>query len=311
MILKKLIWQEAYRPTTVKDVISTYTEQILRAMNDPMRMQNYIFYSKIGGTGKTSMCKAIVKDLQCDTLNLNASDERSIDTIRTKVKNFMTSVSINKNCKKCIIMDEGEKLTKDASDALKNMMEEYSANCFILLTTNNIRKIPQPLQTRFKVLEFTAPGKKEIYEYLENICKKENLEYDESGLNKTIESYYPSLRNMVNALQDLYNQNKGVFEKNIIFHMDEYTDLWLKIKQYNFEYLKNYIINNNIDCLEFNRYIFNRLMKNEDPEINNITLIKILQILARNERDFNLGADLNIIFISSIFDIMKIIKDKQ
>jgi replication factor C small subunit len=106
--IKEMIWQEKYRPVHVKDVICDFNEQILKAITNPLSMQNYIFYSRTGGTGKTSMSKAIINDLQCDYLNLNASDERSIDTIRTKVKDFMRTTSTNPNVKKCILWMKGK-----------------------------------------------------------------------------------------------------------------------------------------------------------------------------------------------------------
>ena len=301
--LKNLLWQEKYRPQKVSDVISPFTKQILKAMENPMAIQNFIFYSRMGGTGKTSMSKAIVNDLKCDTLNLNASDERSIDTIRNKVKNFMISQSSNPNCKKCIIMDEGEKLTKDASDALKNTMEEYSANCFIILTTNNINKIPEPLQTRFKIFEFIQPNKHDIYSYLENICKIESVKFDEEGLNTLIDMYYPSIRKMVNHLQDLKNQEVDIIKNNITKQNSLYDRIWQLILKQDYKNTKKIILENSIDCVELNNYIFNELDK-----VELIKEIQIIKILALNEYKFSVGADSNLIFISSMIDIIKVLR---
>lgn len=305
MELKNLIWQEKYRPVNVKDVISPFKEQILKAMENPMAIQNFIFYSRVGGTGKTSMSKAIVNDLQCDVLNLNASDERSIDTIRTKVKDFMIMRGVNNNCKKCIIMDEGEKLTKDAADALKNMMEEYSSNCFVILTTNNINKIPQPLQTRFKLFEFITPDKNKVFEYLKVICLNEQIKYSDDGIKALINIYYPSIRKMVNHLQDMYNQDLPIYENNIKKDDHIYNDIWGAIKKQDYNKVKLMIIEKGIDCEELNKFIFNEII-NGDVELK--YEIKLIQILARNERDIKLGSDKIIIFISSIPEIIKILR---
>lgn len=304
--LKKLVWQEQYRPKNVKDVISPFTKQILTALENPMIIQNFIFYSRMGGTGKTSMSKAIVNDLQCDYLSLNASDERSIETIRSKVKEFMLTKSSNPNCKKCIIMDEGEKLTKDAADALKNMMEEYSANCFIILTTNNISKIPEPLQTRFKIFEFTQPDKQEVFKYLINICDNENLKYEEEGIKKLIDIHYPSIRKMVNHLQDLYYQNTPIYQNNIKKSTEVFDELWEEIKKSNYNDVKVNIITKGLDCEEMNKHIFSLLL-NGDVELKKE--IKLIPLLARNERDFKLGADKQIIFISSLPEMIKILRE--
>lgn len=301
--LKEMIWQEKYRPVSVKDVITPFTDQILNAMSKPMSIQNFIFYSRRGGTGKTSMSKAIVNDLKCDYLNLNASDERSIDTVRTKVKEFMLTKSSNPNCKKCIIMDEGEKLTKDAADALKNMLEEYSANCFIILTTNNINKIPEPLQTRFKILEFVSPDKVEVYAYLKNICEKENLISTNEGLNKLIDIHYPSIRKMINHLQDLFNQKKSISIENILKDSELYDSLWNLILQQDYVKAKIKILEEGIDCEELNNYIFENIGK-----LDLIKEIKIVPLLARNEKDFKFGCDKSMVFIATMIDIIKVLR---
>jgi replication factor C small subunit len=303
--LKNMIWQEKYRPTSVKNVISPFTEQILNAMKNPKAMQNFILYSRMGGTGKTSMSKAIVNDLQCDVLNLNASDERSIETIRTKVKDFMVMQSSNENSKKCIIMDEGEKLTKDAADALKNMMEEYSSNSFVILTTNNIHKIPEPLQTRFKIFEFIQPQKNKIYTYLEQICRDENLSFTEDGLKKVIDINYPSIRKMVNLLQDLKNQNSQVHPDVILKDNSLLNNIWELIKKQNYKEVKQEIISKGVDCEELNKFIFDDVIGGDLPLMKEI---KFTQLLAKNERDMKLGADKIITFIASLPDMIKIIR---
>ena len=302
-ILVNEIWQEKYRPTTVKDVISPFNTQILNAMKNPMMIQNYIFYSRIGGTGKTSMSKAIVNDLKCDVLNLNASNERSIDTIRTKVKDFMIGQSSNTDCKKCIIMDEGEKLTKDAADALKNMMEEYSSNAFIILTTNNLQKIPGPLQTRFKIFEFVQPNKQNIHEYIQNICEVEKLEYNGLGINKLLDIHYPSIRKMVNHLQDLKNQNIALTPQSVEKDKSLYDFIWKLIIKEDYINAKKEIISRGVDCSVLNHFIFGEIDK-----LKLVHNIQIVQILANNEYKFSVGADKNIVFIASIVSIIKVLR---
>ena len=123
MDLKNTIWNEKYRPNTVSNVISPHTSKIKKYLKNPLSLPNFLFYSKVGGTGKSSMAKAIVNNLGCDVLTLNASADRSIENIRTRVKDFARSKSTN-GVRKCVFMDEGEKLTKDAMDALKNISDE-------------------------------------------------------------------------------------------------------------------------------------------------------------------------------------------
>ena len=303
--MKNLIWQEKYRPKTVADVISPFTEQIQQAMENPLAIQNFIFYSKMGGTGKTSMSKAIVNDLQCDVLNLNASDERSIDTIRTKVKEFMRNQSSNPNSKKCIIMDEGEKLTRDAQDAMKNMMEEYSANVFVVLTTNNIQKLSEPLKNRFKVFEFIQPNKNDVAKRIQYICEQEGLEYTQEGVEAVVQTHYPSVRGMVNHLQDLYYQKKKVEPQNVTAFQQVYEDVWGDIQNALFTKVKKQVYKEGIDCTELNSFIFDWLMRNDYDVAKEV---KLLPLLARNERDFKLGCNPANIFVASLPDMMKVLR---
>jgi len=300
--MKNIIWNLKYRPSTVKNVVSPHTQTILKYLENSQSIPNFLFHSTIGGTGKTSMAKAIVKDLGCDYLMLNASEDRSIQTIREKVKHFARTQSSN-GLKKAIVMDEGEKLTKDAADALKNMIEEYGENTFYIFTTNNISKINQPMQSRFVCYEFSQPDKHDIYTYLENICNSEKMNYVEGALNKLIDINYPSIRKCVNYLQDLKIQEKDVLINNIKKADEEFLKIWAMIKDKKFIELKKYLYENGTDCLMLNRWIFDNLF-NEKFELK--TLIKLVQLSARNEKEMK-GADKTIIFIGTLPEMMSVL----
>ena len=301
------IWQEKYRPRKVNDVISPFTNEISQSMKNPKAIQNYIFYSRVGGTGKTTMGEAIVEELQCDVLNLNASDARSIDNIRSTVKDYISTMSSNPNCKKCVIMDEGEQLTNDAQKALKGMVEDYSSNCFFIITTNHLKKIDSALTTRFAVYEFINPDKKQIKQYLQNICNSENLKFDDDGLDKLINIHYPSIRIMVNELQKLYNRKLDVTVQNVKRHDEIYKQLWDDITLSKYNEVKTYILKNNINCEELNSYLFYYIVEQNNTKIE----IKLIPVFARNERDFKLGADSTLVFISSLPEIIKHIRSEN
>jgi len=302
-VIEEKVWQEKYRPIHVAEVISIHTEKILKQLENPKSIQNFLFHSRIGGTGKTSMAKAIIKDLGCDFKALNASKDRSIDTIRTTINDFCCSTSSNSNLKKCVWMDEGEKLTKDAMDALKNMIETYSSNAFFIFTTNNINKINQPMQSRFNVMEFGRPEKTTIGLYLHNICIKENMKYDSDAIDKLRDIHYPSIRCMVNHLQDLKLDNKDVIRENITSASKEFDLLWELIKQKKYNDVRTTIIKDSYDVLLFNKYIFEKII---DDTIPFGISAKIIKIVARNERDFGLGADKTITFVASLPEIMAV-----
>lgn len=300
------IWQEKHRPQTVKDVISVHTPKILKHLENPLAIQNFLFHSRIGGTGKTSMAKAIKNDLKCDYLMLNASKDRSIEIVRTKVADFCMSKSNNPNAKRMVWMDEGEKLTKDAMDALKNMIEMYEANAFFVFTTNDINKIPQPMQSRFNVMEFSQPDKQEVVAYIKKVLDSEEQIYDIEAIVKLVDQEYPSIRAMVNRLQDMVIEGKPIIEENIVKDTAFFDSIWEQIKTLDFKAVKKVLYEKGVDCEGLNKHLFFKVAYEGQLDLKKE--IKILQILARNERDFRLGADSAIVFVPSVAEIMLVMK---
>jgi len=302
--LKNIAWQEKYRPNKLANIVSNNKYKILNYLKNEKSIPNFLFSSRVPGTGKTTMAKIIIKELKCDYLILNSSDDRKIETVREKIKNFIITKSTN-GLKKCVFLDEADGMIKIAQEALRNMMETYSSNCFFILTCNYIDKIIEPLRSRCIIFEFTKPDKKEIYNYLENICKNEKLEFDEEGLNTIIELEYPSIRNMVNQLQDIFTQDKKILKQNVKHQNDEFNNIWQLIKNLKFTQSRKYILENNIDCLLLNRWLFHKLMT-ENFTVSE--LVKLIKIIAENEYKIKLGADAQIIFISSIVELLMVLK---
>ncbi len=295
-MLKDNIWYEKHRPQKIMDIVSPHSESIKRYI-ESNTIPNFLFYSRVGGTGKSSMAKAIIKELDCDVMTLNASAERSIDNIRNNVKEFARTKSTNGK-KRCVFMDEAEKLTKDAMDALKNMIEDYTENTFYIFTTNNIEKISQPMQSRFTAkYEFVSPNKEQIYLYLKNICEVEGLVYDEVSLNKVIDKHYPSVRECVNVLQDCKMKMLSVNDSLFNSQTNVFRDCFNNIIKKEFSELYNKIQSGVVDVSDLNKWLFNHII---ESDINKVNVFKAIQILGQNEINFNIGADKKIVFISSL-----------
>ena len=193
-----------------------------------------------------------------------------------------------------------------AQDALKTLMEQYTSNTFFIITCNKIQKIIEPIQSRCITIEFKKPNKNHIEIYLMKICKQEDLPFDTVGLNKLIDINYPSIRDMVTILQDLKIQSKSVSIKNVTCLDEEYIPLWKLIEGMKFTEVKKKIIEDSIDVEEFNNWIFDYCMK------GNVELkkeLKIYQSLAKNEKAFKQGADLKIVFIAELVNIMMVMKN--
>ena len=205
---------EKYRPNklenyvgneNIKKVISQYITQ-----ND---IQNLIFYGP-AGTGKTTLAKLIVQNLNCDYLYINASDERGIETIRDKVQGFASVASFKPL--KIVILDESDFLTIQAQASLRNIIETFSRTTRFILTCNFVERIIDPLQSRCQVLKIVPPTKKDVAKHLSWILNQESIKFEVNDLVPLVNQYYPDLRKCINTIQ-LSNQ-KGVLtlDKNIL-----------------------------------------------------------------------------------------------
>tara|TARA_R110000803_G_scaffold96483_3_gene164619 strand:+ start:1825 stop:2733 length:909 start_codon:yes stop_codon:yes gene_type:complete len=191
---------EKYRPTnldnyvgneSIKKSISNYIEQ-----ND---IQNLIFYGP-AGTGKTTLAKLIVKNIDCDHLYINASDERGIETIRDKVSGFASTMSFKPL--KVIILDEADFLTIQAQASLRNVIETFSRTTRFILTCNYVERIIDPLQSRCQTLKIVPPSKLDVVKHLKKIIDKENIEVNDlDDLSIVVNNNYPDVRKMLNTIQ--------------------------------------------------------------------------------------------------------------
>lgn len=293
----KNIWTERFRPQKVSDIVGSFKGKILEYLKNPKALPNFLLYSRVAGTGKTTVLKAIINELGCDALLLNSSDERGIETIRDKIKEFAKTKSTKEGLRKCVALDEAEGLTFQAQEALRNTMETYSSNVFFILTCNTLAKISAPIRSRCVEISFAYPDKKEIYDYLKMICDTEQMQYTEEGINQLIELNYPSIRNCVISLQDLYTEKKTVVPENVRPVNEAYEVLWTMVKEKRWKEIKEAVLQSSLDTRELNNYFWRRALEEEN--------MKTLQICCRNEKDIAFGASADIIFITSIYEICR------
>jgi replication factor C small subunit len=157
-----------------------------------------LFYGT-AGTGKTTAAKILVKNIDCDYMFINASDERGIDTVRDKIKGFASTVGFAPL--KIVVLDEADFLGREAQPALRNMMEAYSASTRFILTANYLERIIDPLVSRTQVYKLTPPSKKDAAKKLADILKNENVEYDTKTIAQIVNAYYPDIRKCINTAQ--------------------------------------------------------------------------------------------------------------
>ncbi|NQV91269.1 replication factor C small subunit [Candidatus Woesearchaeota archaeon] len=206
MIQESSIWTEKYRPQTFEGVkgqqeIVSKIQAFVESGNMP-----HLLFSGPAGVGKTTLSLVIAKQLfgenwRQNTLELNASDERGIDVIRVKVKDFARTRSIGNVPFKLIYLDESDALTRDAQQALRRTMENYTKTCRFVLSCNYSSKIIDPIQSRCAVFRFKPLPKEDVFTVITNIAKKEGLQISEDSKQALYDITNGDCRRLENIMQ--------------------------------------------------------------------------------------------------------------
>jgi DNA polymerase III delta prime subunit len=202
----QFLFTEKYRPKKVEDcVLPEMTKNLAQTLVEKGEITNLLF-SGGPGVGKTSLAKAICEELGCDYLYVNCSIDNGIDTLRTKISGFASSMSLQGGVK-VVIMDEADRISGAAQDALKAEIEAFAKNTRFIFTTNHKNKIIDPIRSRCNDIDFklTAEDKpkmgKLIFRRLKEILNNENIEYEDSLLVEVIKRYFPDYRRILNEIQ--------------------------------------------------------------------------------------------------------------
>ena len=193
------LWVEKYRPTTLEGYVGN--EVIKNKIKDYLKqgsIQNLLLHG-VAGTGKTTLAKLLVKNIDCDYLYINASDERGIDTIREKIQPFALSMGFNDV--KIVILDEADYLTPQAQATLRHTIEACSATTRFILTCNYLERIISPLQSRCQTFEIIPPSKREVWQKCKTILNDENISSSPKEVEPIVDAHYPDIRKIINTLQ--------------------------------------------------------------------------------------------------------------
>ena len=199
------LWVEKYRPIKLVDYVGNeHLKSKVEGYLETGDVPHLLLYGK-AGTGKTTLAKLIVRSLDCDYMIINASDENNVETVRTKVKNFASSMGFKKY--KIIILDEFDYMSQNAQAILRNLMETFSQHCRFILTCNYIEKVIDPIQSRCQTFQIIPPTKKDVAVQISKILNSEEIKFEPKDLVPIIDSSYPDIRKVINTCQ--LNSIKG------------------------------------------------------------------------------------------------------
>ena len=205
--MQEFLWVEKYRPSRLTDCI--LPEELKNTFQQFINQKNIpnLLLSGSAGVGKTTVAKAMLEELGADYIVVNGSLHGNIDTLRTEIMNFATTVSFSEG-RKYVILDEADYLNPQSTQpALRNFMEEYSKNCGFILTCNFKNRIIEPLQSRCSVIDFLFPKKLapslagSFFTRVKTILDDEQVKYDEKVLAEIIQRHFPDWRRVLNELQ--------------------------------------------------------------------------------------------------------------
>ena len=276
--MNNTLWVEKYRPETIDDcILPVTTGNVFLSIVDSGEIPNLLLTGS-PGIGKTTVAKALCNQLDCDWLMINGSDEgRMIDTLRTTVVNYASTVSLSGG-KKVIIIDEADYMNKDSvQPALRGVIEEFSKNCRFIFTCNFKNRIIPALHSRCSVVDFTIDKKDkpaiagEMLRMVKKILDKESVKYEEKILADLVLKHFPDFRRVINELQK-YSLN-GVIDEGILKQSSDenFNELFMALRGKNFSAMRKWVAENiDNDHVRLYRQIYdtlnNRFEKKSIPQ---------------------------------------------
>ena len=269
---EKMLWVEKYRPRTISEcILPEEMKKPFQEYVDTKKVPNMIL-SGGAGVGKTTVAKAMCEEIGLDYIMINGSDESGIDTLRTKVKGFASSVSLTGG-RKVIIMDEADYLTPAAQAAFRGVIEEFADNCSFIFTCNFINRLIEPLHSRCAVIHFKLQNEQKklmaagFMKRVQEILKKEKIKFEPKVLVELIMKFFPDYRRILNELQR-YSVG-GVIDTGILAQISDakLTELVGYIRAKSFKDIRKWVgVNSDTDAQKIMRDIYDKGTEFLKPE---------------------------------------------
>jgi DNA polymerase III delta prime subunit len=270
--MEHLLWTEKYRPKTVEDCI--LPERLKKPFQEYVNQNTIpnLLLSGGAGVGKTTIAKAMCQEIGCDYMVINGSDESGIDTFRTKIKNYASSMSLTGG-RKVIIIDEADYLNPNSTQpALRNAIEEFAVNCSFIFTCNYKNRIIEPLHSRCAVVDFNLKNNEkaamasQFFKRIQSILQSENVEFDDKVIAELVKKHFPDFRRVLNELQR-YSQF-GKIDTGILSQIGniQLSEIVKHIKAKDFSSIRKWVGASDIDATTLFRQLYDALYDVMKPQ---------------------------------------------
>jgi DNA polymerase III delta prime subunit len=304
--MEHLLWTEKYRPQTIEECI--LPERLKKPFQEYVNQKNIpnLLLSGGAGVGKTTVAKAMCNEIGCDFMVINGSDESGIDTFRTKIKNYASSISLSGG-RKVIIIDEADYLNPNSTQpALRNAIEEFAGNCSFIFTCNYKNRIIEPLHSRCAVIDFALKnGEKAkmasaFFKRIQSVLQSESVESDDSVIAELVKKHFPDFRRVLNELQR-YSQF-GKIDTGILSQIADVSinEIVKNIKEKDFGSIRKWVASNEIDSTTLYRKIYDALYDTLKPQ----SIPQAVLILADYQYKAAFVADAEINTVACLTELM-------
>jgi len=265
------LWVEKYRPKTIDDtILPQQLKQVFQSIVTSGDLPNMLF-AGTAGLGKTTVARALCDSLDLDYIVINGSEEGNIDTLRGKIKQFASSVSLQGGYK-VVILDEADYLNPQSTQpALRGFIEEFSNNCRFILTCNFKNRIIEPLHSRCGVYEFNTSKKDmaalaaQFMKRLQFILNNEGVQYNDKLVAELIMKHAPDWRRIINECQR-YSIGGQLNTDVLVNSASQYTELFTHLKAKDFKKMRSWVVNNmDVDTVSIFRGIYDRMVDHVTP----------------------------------------------